>query len=107
MGKWNLTPTLSLVNGRISTNLYTERNGFRSVHVPSLSYLRSIVDGAMYTENYQSYGYIVDVYDGFIILNGWDFINNRYHPLGVIKIDTTLQTIPAGTFADPTGVIQT
>ena len=64
-----------------STALYTERNGFRSVHVPSLSYPRSIVDGAMYTENYQSYGYIVDVYNGFIILNGWDFINNRYHPL--------------------------
>jgi hypothetical protein len=35
-----------------------------------------------------SQGYIVDVYDDCIVLNGWDFIENKPIPLGTYKIET-------------------
>ena len=40
-------------------------------------------------------------------LNGLDLINNRPIPLGTYKIDTTIQTVDAGTFVDTTVVINT
>lgn len=86
---------------------YTEKNGFRSVHTPSLAIPRDIVDGAMQDRSAESYGYFVEVYNDCIVLNGWDFINNQYCPLGVYKIDTTLQNIEANTFTDSTGTITT
>ena len=88
---------------------YTERNGFKSVHVPSLSKPRDInpETGATPEDNYGSQGYIVDVYDGCIVLNGWDFIEGQYIPLGVYNIDTALQTVEANTFTDSTGTIKT
>ena len=59
----------------------------------------------------ESEGYIVDVYENCIILNGRDFIDNDKdgHGLGIAtyKIDTTLQTIEANTFRDSTGTITT
>lgn len=69
---------------------YTERNGFKSVHVPSLGKPRDIdtATGETPEDNYASQGCIVDVYDDCIVLNGWDFIDGRYIPLGVYKIDT-------------------
>lgn len=70
---------------------YTEKNGFCSVHVPSLSRPCAIVNGVRTYQNDKSYGYIVDVYDDYVILNGFDFVNNIYVPCGVYKIDTTLQ----------------
>ncbi len=92
----------------ISAN-YTEKNGFKSVHVPSVSRPRD-VDTAAGTTPYrdaESQGYTVDVYNDFIVLKGWDFINSKPLPLGTYKIDTPLQTIPVGTFVDGTGTIQT
>lgn len=87
---------------------YTEKNGFRSVHVPSSGFPRELnADGSWTGKDAESYGYIVDVYDGFAVLNGWDFVNSQYVPLGVYKIDTTLVTIEAGTFTDSTGTIIT
>lgn len=86
---------------------YTEKDGFRSVHVPSLSRPCAIIDGVRTYQNDKSYGYLVDVYEDFIVLNGMNFINNQYCPLGVFKIDTTLQTIKANTFPDSTGTITT
>lgn len=88
---------------------YTERNGFKSVHVPSLGKPRDInpETGETPEDNYGSQGYIVDVHDDCVVLNGMDFINNKHVPLGVYKIDTTLQTIEAETFTDPTGTIIT
>ena len=70
---------------------YTEKNGFKSVHIPSLSRPRNIDLSSSETPyaNDASQGYIVDVYDDCIVLNGMDFINNQYIPLGVLKIDTT------------------
>lgn len=84
---------------------YTERNGFKSVHVPSLGKPRDInpSTGATPEDNYASQGYIVDVYDDCIVLNGWDFINSQYIPLGVYKIDTKLVGTEANTFTDNSG----
>jgi hypothetical protein len=86
---------------------YTAKNGFKSVHVPSLSRPRGInvADGTTPYKDAESQGYVVDVCDDFILLHGWDFINNKPLPLGTYKIDTPLQTIPAGTFIDSTGTI--
>lgn len=74
---------------------YTERNGFKSVHIPSLSKPRDIdaedenKDGNYTPEQFsEGQGYIVDVYDDCIVLNGMDLINNKPIPLGVYKINT-------------------
>lgn len=74
---------------------YTERNGFKSVHIPSVGkprYIGVASDGTLTgetpTDNAGSQGYVVDVYDDCIVLNGMDFVNNEYVPLGVYKIDT-------------------
>lgn len=91
----------------VSAN-YSENDGFKSVHVPSLGRPRNVTNGVIssYLES-ESQGYIVDVYDDFIVLNGMDFVNNKPVPLGTYKIDTTLQTIEANTFTDSTGTITT
>ena len=86
---------------------YTDKDGFRSVHIPSLSRPCALIDGVRTTQDTKSQGYVVDVYDDCIVLNGMDFINNNPVPLGVYKIDTTLQTIAANTFTDSTGTITT
>lgn len=69
---------------------YTERNGFKSVHIPSLATPRGINFDTMESvnDNVASQGYIVDVYDDCIVLNGMDFINNKPIPLGTYKINT-------------------
>ena len=67
---------------------YTNKNGFHSVHIPSLSRPRDIIDGTLVYAESESQGYIVDVYADCIVLNGMDFINNQPVPLGVYKIDT-------------------
>lgn len=69
---------------------YTEKNGFKSVHIPSLGRPRNIDLSSSETPyaDAESQGYIVDVYDDCIVLNGMDFINNVCCPLGVFKVDT-------------------
>lgn len=86
---------------------YTEKNGFRSVHIPSLSIPCAIVDGVRTSQNDKSYGYIADVYEDCIVLNGIDLINNIPVPLGTFKIDTPLQTIAPNTFTDSARTIVT
>lgn len=68
---------------------YTERNGFKSVHIPSLATPRDIdiENNQSVNDDIGSQGYIVDVYEDCIVLNGMDFINNVPIPLGVFKID--------------------
>jgi len=70
---------------------YTEKNGFKSVHIPSLCRPRN-VDLSSSTTPYadsESQGYIVDVYEDCIVLNGMDFINEKPVALGTYKINTT------------------
>ena len=69
---------------------FSEENGFKSVHVPSLGAPRTLVsaDGAWESDDAGSQGYIVDVYEDGIVLNGWDFVGNKPVPLGTYKIPT-------------------
>lgn len=71
---------------------YTEVNGFKSVHVPSLSRPRNLdMDSTTSPTPYadsESQGYIVDVYPDCIILNGRDFVGGQWVSMGVLKIDT-------------------
>lgn len=91
---------------------YSNANGYRSVHVPSLAVPRDDIDGDgdldknddLYSE---SEGYIKEVYPDYIILNGWNFANGHWIPLGTIKINTPLVTVEEGTFIDSTGLIKT
>lgn len=69
---------------------YSEENGFKSVHVPSLGAPRTLTseDGTWVADDAGSQGYIVDVYEDCIVLNGWDFVGNKPVPLGTYKIPT-------------------
>ena len=90
---------------------YSSAVGYRSVHIPSLAVPRDRVDGSTQYIYAESEGYVVDVYDNYIILNGRDFIDNdadgHIIPLGVYKIDTPLVKIEPNTFTDSTGTIIT
>lgn len=91
---------------------YSSEVGYRSVHIPSLSVPRDKGADGKRTDVYsESEGYVVDVYENYIILNGRDFIDNdndgNWLPIATYKIDTTLQTVEANTFTDSTGTITT
>jgi predicted phosphodiesterase len=89
---------------------YTERNGFKSVNASSAGKPRNIDTTSTNTtpdDNDGSQGYIVDVYDNFVILNGINLITHEPVPLGTYKIDTTIKQIDANTFVDTTGTIDT
>lgn len=83
---------------------YSENLGYRSVHIPSITKPKD-ANGEYVIEGSQ--GYVVDVYDGFFILKGRDFVKGKYLPIATYKIDTTLQTVEAKTFTDSTGIITT
>ena len=90
---------------------YSSAVGYKSAHVSSLTVPRDRVDGSTSYIYAESEGYIVDVYDDYIILNGRDFIDNdadgHIIPIATYKIDTKLIEIEAGTFTDSTGIITT
>ncbi len=91
------------------TTNYTDKNGFKSVHVSSVGKPRDIdLENATTPEDPSaSQGYTVDVYEDCIVFNGWNLIDKEYIPLGVLKIETPLVNIEAGTFTDSTGTIVT
>ena len=88
---------------------YSTKKGFRSVSVPSSGGSRVTVDGVLQRVNdaTKRSGYIAEVYENCIILKGYYFQNNETVPIAQYCIDTTLQTIEAGTFTDSTGTITT
>lgn len=83
--------------------------GRYSVHIPSLAEPRTgNIDGTGREELYaESEGYVVDVYQNGIVLRGRDFVDGVFLPTAQYCLDTTLQTIEAGTFTDNTGTITT
>ena len=88
-----------------NTANYTDIDGFKSVHTPSLSRPCDIIDGVRTSQDDKSYGYLVDVYTNHIILKGYDFIANDIVPIAQYCIDTRLVDVPANTFTDSTGFI--
>ena len=70
---------------------YSFSNGYHSVHVPSSSDPRTLlsINGNWEADRNGSQGYIVDVYDNYIVLNGMDFTTEKPVPIGVYKINTT------------------
>ncbi len=65
---------------------YTEKNGFCSVHIPSLSRPCAIVNGKREYQNDKSQGYIVDVYDDCVVLNGLDLLTDTVVPIATYAV---------------------
>lgn len=93
--------------GQLYAN-YSDTDGYRSVHIPSLAVPRYDTDGdgvgdSVYAE---SEGCVVDVYENGIHLRGRDFVKGEFLPIASYWLDTTLQTVAAGTYTDSTGTIK-
>ena len=84
---------------------YSIRLGYRSVHIPSLAVPRDIVNDSLSNIYAESEGYVVDVYENGIHLRGRDFVKGEFLPIASYWLDTTLQTVEAGTYTDSTGTI--
>ena len=94
--------------GQLYAN-YSDGDGYRSVHISSLAVPRADTNGdgtgdSIYAE---SEGYVVDVYSNGIHLRGRDFVKCEFLPIASYWLDTTLQTVAAGTYKDSTGTITT
>lgn len=85
---------------------YSDALGYRSVHIPSLAVPRDIVNSALSNIYADSEGYVVDVYENGIHLRGRDFVKGEFLPIASYWLDTTLQTVEAGTYTDSTGTIK-
>lgn len=70
------------------TTNYTDKNGFPSVHVPSLAWAGYIGEGNSYIKDpAEGFACLVDVYDDCIVINGRDFVRNQWSAHGTFKID--------------------
>lgn len=81
-----------------------------SVHISSLAVPRDgDVTGANSRQEIyaDSEGYVVDVYENHIVLRGRDFVLDKFIPIAIYQLDTTLQTIEEKTYIDSTGTIDT
>jgi hypothetical protein len=78
---------------------YTEKNGFKSIHIPSLGDPRTMTNasGAWEEDKYSGQFCIIDVYDDYIVLNGYYIYREDRStttlkivpiPLGTYKIET-------------------
>lgn len=94
--------------GQLYAN-YSTADGYRSVHIPSLTVPRDDANGDGTYENVfgGSEGYVVDAYENGIHLRGRDFVKGEFLPIASYWLDTALQTIPAGTYTDSTRTIKT
>ena len=88
---------------------YDKLYGCHSVHIPSCAIPKDPNATATDLDIYYagSEGYVVDVYDNGIHLKGRDFENGEYIPIASYWLDTTLQSVEAGTYVDSTGTIDT
>ena len=86
---------------------YSNALGYRSVHIPSLAVPRDLGSGTLTNVYADSEGYVVDVYTNGIHLRGRDFVKSEFLPIASYWLDTTLQTVEAGTYTDSTGTITT
>ena len=74
--------------------------GYRSVHIPACSIPRTANSGetGCVEMTNESQGYVVDVYPNGIHLRGRDFAKGEFLPIASYWMDTTLQTVAAGTY---------
>ena len=86
---------------------YSEALGYRSIHIPSLSVPGDISGGYLGYVYADSEGYVVDVYENGVHLRGRDFVKGEFLPIASYWLDTTLQTVEAGSYADETGTVKT
>lgn len=82
---------------KVTYSNYSTERGFKSVHIPSTSYTRYMVDkngdgvwnsGDKDNISDGAQGYICDVYENHIILKGYDFQYNKFVPIAQYCIDT-------------------
>ncbi len=81
--------------------------GTWGVHIPSLAVPRDVSGSGYLDKTADSEGYVVDVYTDGIHLRGRDFVKGKFLPIASYWLDTTLQTVAAGTYKDDTGTIMT
>ena len=60
-----------------------------SVHIPSLSMPREYENSAYVGKSAESEGYVVDVYENYLVLRGRDFAKEKFLPLANYIIKTT------------------
>lgn len=82
---------------KVTYSNYSTRRGFKSVHIPSTSYTRYMVDqngdGVWNSGDKENIpdgaqGYICDVYKNHIVLKGYDFQVNKFIEIAQYCIDT-------------------
>lgn len=88
---------------------YSDEDGYRSVHIPSLAVPRDDEnkDGTVESIYAKSEGYVVDVYENGMHLRGREFAEGEFLPIASYWLDTTLKSIDACTYIDSTGTINT
>ena len=86
---------------------YDRKFGCHSIHIPSLAEGRELnAAGTGFTfTTPESSGYVIDVYENYIVLRGRDFVAEEFVPIATFCLDTTPQTVEAGTYNDSTGII--
>lgn len=81
--------------------------GRYSVHIPSFTNPTDcIFKGTKYAyseDRNAGEGYIIDVYENGIVLNGKDFVNNKLVPLGCYCLDTSIKQVAENSFYDAYG----
>ena len=86
---------------------YSNANGYRSIHIPSLAVPRDIVNDSLSNIYSASEGYVVDVYPRYLHLRGRDFVKEEFLPIASYWIPLALYSPAAGTYTDPNGIIKT
>ncbi len=88
-------------------NNYDNDYARHSIHVPSITSPTHIsVDGSSYSKDYSgSEGYVMDVYENYIILRGRDFITGEFLPIASYCLDTSEKSIAANAYYDSTQTI--
>lgn len=74
---------------------YTEKNGFRSMHIPSVTAPADIENGERVQSTVESYGYLMDVYNDCVVCRARDFgtyqsgamVNPKWISIATYKID--------------------
>lgn len=86
---------------------YSDAQGYRSIHIPSLSVPRDIINESLTNIYSASQGYVVDVYDRYLHLRGYDFATGKFLPIASYWVPLAIYSPAAGTYTDPNGIIKT